>query len=79
MKKKAILLSVILLLTLTAFQVGTQSNTNISDFEIIITVSSEGVQLKNVHGCAWIETSYSEGSVKKYSFKVDELGVYKVE
>jgi len=47
---------------------------DLADFEIIVTVTEKGVEMKSNHGCAWKELSWSEAGAS-YSFKVDERGV----
>jgi len=51
----------------------------LADFEIIVTVTEKGVEMKSLHGCAWEKASWSAGRESSYSFKVDESGVSKVE
>ena len=52
---------------------------DLADFEIIVTVTEKGVEMKSSHGCAWTKTSWFAAGVSSYSFKVDERGVSKVE
>ncbi len=51
----------------------------LADFEIIVTVTEKGVEMKSNHGCAWVKTSWSVAGASTYSFKVDEHGVSKVD
>ena len=48
---------------------------DLSDFEIIVTVTAKGVEMKSNHGCAWEKLSFSKAGGTPYSFKLDEHGV----
>jgi hypothetical protein len=73
-KVAVILLGVVVIGVLSALQPATPKE-ELAHFEITVTVTKEGVELKSSRGCAWKEANYSSTGTESYSFTVDEHGV----
>lgn len=74
MRKTLLVVGIIALVAAGALLQASQEEIELADFEITVTVTPNGIELKSDHGCAWTEASYS-GSGETYSFAIDEYGV----
>lgn len=74
MRKSLIVAGIIALVVAGALLQAGEKEQELADFEIVVTVTPDGVTLESHHGCAWVETGYSEPG-DAYTFTVDEYGV----
>lgn len=74
MRKSLFVVGIIALIVAGALLQAGENEQELADFEIVVTVTPDGVTMKSHHGCAWVETAYSDPG-DTYTFTVDEYGV----